>query len=93
MNYLGVGGGKDEKKGGQKAPRKKSCELDSQLFHKHIFKTGVERHYDAVLVSAVQCTYIYPLPLRQSLLLLPHLMPLGYHSFKLNSPCYTAGSH
>ena len=35
---FGRGGREDEKKGEQKAPRKqKSCELDSQLFHKHTF--------------------------------------------------------
>ena len=53
MNYLGVGG-KDEKKGRQKAPRKQeSCGLDSQLFH-NMFLIGVEWRYNVVLISAVQ---------------------------------------
>ena len=65
MNYLGVGG-KDEKKGRQKAPRKQeSCGLDSQLFH-NMFLIGVEWRYNVVLISAVQWTYVYPLPLSPS---------------------------
>ena len=91
MNYLGVGrwgggGVKDEKKGGQKAPRKQeSCELDSQLFHKHIFLNW-GRVALQCCVSFCCTMYIHISPPSQPLPLLPHLVPIVTTEYQTELP-------